>query len=424
MPNKPIILSQEITDKYVVVNNAFTLTDIKNAELDTYKNESKDEINVVIGDDKQPDKFYPQVKLERWSNEVNFSVRLVDNEVGEETVKTEADKIVWEKGNIKIENYDYQEGEGGYKFIWYLKSKPVSNKVEFTIQSKGLDFFYQPELTPEEIAQGAVRPENVVGSYAVYHSTKGGMNDAYGKDYKVGKAFHIYRPHLIDANGLDAWGNLHIENGIYSVEIPQDFLDKAVYPIKSNDTFGYTSIGASDSSTIASATNSSRMEGFAHSLGVDGTLNSISTVLVGVSGTRIVDTFVALYREDSAGAGSHNLVASVETLNVSYTTTASFTTFTAASESLTSDTYILAHLGNGEDLSVGSVVSRYDSTSATGNRYDENTSAAGSYNTRKNENPWTETAALQRSQSIYATYTVSGGAVAQVHSNLLMMGFG
>jgi hypothetical protein len=43
---------------------------------------------------------------------------------------------------------------------------------------------------------------------------------------------------------LEAWGNLHIENGIYSVEIPQDFLDKAVYPIKSNDTFGYTSIGS------------------------------------------------------------------------------------------------------------------------------------------------------------------------------------
>jgi hypothetical protein len=114
--------------------------------------------------------------------------------------------------------------------------------VEFEIETSGLDFFYQPELTAEEIAQGSFRPENVVGSYAVYHQTKGGINDINGKEYKVGKAFHIYRPHIIDATGAETWGNLHIENGIYSVEIPQDFLDKAVYPIKSNDTFGYTTL--------------------------------------------------------------------------------------------------------------------------------------------------------------------------------------
>ena len=71
------------------------------------------------------------------------------------------------------------------------------------------------------------------------------MNDIYGKDYKVGKAFHIYRPKIIDAEGKETWGILKIENGIYSVEILQEFLDKAVYPIKSNDTFGYTTLGAS-----------------------------------------------------------------------------------------------------------------------------------------------------------------------------------
>ena len=131
----------------------------------------------------------------------------------------------------------------------------------------GLDFFYQPPLTQEyqngyseefqkEIAvsetqvkdlEGNVlveRPENVVGSYAVYHQTKGGMNDINGKDYKTGKAFHIFRPKIIDAEGKETWGNLHIENGIYSEEIPQDFLNKAVYPIKSNATFGWGVLGS------------------------------------------------------------------------------------------------------------------------------------------------------------------------------------
>jgi hypothetical protein len=267
-------LTKAVTDKYSIVSNAFKLASIKNASIDAYKNEPKDEINIIVGDDKQPDKVYPQVKLCRWSNEVNFSIRLVDNEIGEETVKTEANKIVWEKGNIKIENCEFLEGEGGYKFIWYLKSKPISNKVEFTIQSKGLDFFYQPELTPEEIARGAYRPEDVVGSYAVYHSTKRGMNDINGKDYKTGNAFHIYRPHLFDSNGLEAWGVLNIENGIYSVEIPQDFLDKAVYPIKSNDTFGNTT----QQSTSYSLSGTAAAGSFVAP--EDGTISSISTCVI------------------------------------------------------------------------------------------------------------------------------------------------
>jgi len=242
----PTKLSKEVSDKYSIVSNAFKLDNIKNPELDKI-GEPKDKISVIVGDDKQPD-FLPQVKLERWSNEVNFSVRLKDEDtINTATVSTDKDKIVWDKGNIKIENYDYTEGEGGYKFVWYLKSKPPTNKVEFTIQSKGLDFFYQPELTPEEIAQGAFRPENVVGSYAVYHQTKGGMNDSAGKEYKTGKAFHIYRSKATDANGNWIWEDINIdtEKGILTVTTPQDFLDKAVYPIKSNSlTFGYTSAGA------------------------------------------------------------------------------------------------------------------------------------------------------------------------------------
>jgi len=62
----------------------------------TAKNDPKDLITVIIGDDKQ-EKFYPQIKLERWDNEVNFSVRLKDNIGG--VVKTKGDKITYSKGN-------------------------------------------------------------------------------------------------------------------------------------------------------------------------------------------------------------------------------------------------------------------------------------------------------------------------------------
>jgi hypothetical protein len=202
--------------------------------------------------------------------------------------------------------YDITDGEGGYKYIWYLNEKPATNKVEFQIESSGLDFFYQPPLTQEyqngyseefqtEIVvsetqvkdlDGNVlveRPENVVGSYAVYHQTKGGMNDVNGKEYKVSKAFHIFRPHIIDAEGKETWGLLHIENGIYSVEIPQDFLDKAVYPIKSNDDFGWTGIGS----------NASFGTGYIRKYGGgtksptnNGTVNSMTVYAAGNGGSR------------------------------------------------------------------------------------------------------------------------------------------
>ena len=120
-------LTNEIKEKYLVEDNAFKLSDIKNAELDKYKNEPKDQIDVIVGDDKQPDNFLPQVKLCRWSNEVNFSLRRKD--YGEAELKYDKDHIVWENGKEKIEFYNYTEGEGGYKLVWFLKEKPKTNKI-------------------------------------------------------------------------------------------------------------------------------------------------------------------------------------------------------------------------------------------------------------------------------------------------------
>jgi len=279
-------ISKEVKDKYKIVNNAFRLDKIKNAELDKYTGEPKDEINVEIGDTKQTE-FYPQVKLMRWSNEVNFSVRLKDTEYEKAQISTLQDKIIWDKDNIKIEFSDYAENEGGHKMVWYLKSKPATNKIEFSIQTKGLDFFYQPPLTPEEIAKGAYRPPEVEGSYAVYHQTKGGMNDINGKDYKTGKAFHIYRPHIIDAEGKETWGNLHIENGIYSVEIPQDFLDKAVYPIKSNDTFGNGTYG-----TYATTLSANYANGYEFVAPANGTVTSFTFYVIAKTSAKNVKAYL------------------------------------------------------------------------------------------------------------------------------------
>ncbi len=231
-----------------------------------------DMIQVEIGDSKQPD-FKPQFKVMRWDNEVNFSMRAKEHP--DAVIETDGDVIKYKTPDYEVHQYEKPEAgeDGGFEFEWVLPEKPKDNVLEASIQTKGLDFLYQPPLTQEEIDQGTSRPENVVGSYAVYHSTKGTVNRDGLKDYKTGKAFHIYRPKAIDANGNEVWCDLaiDIDAGMLLVTVPQEFLDKALYPVLVDPTFGYTSAGASLTSENA---DSFRMR--IGNPGETGTLTSIS----------------------------------------------------------------------------------------------------------------------------------------------------
>ncbi len=155
--------------------------------------------------------------------------------------------------------------EGGVEFDTILYERPESNEIFYPMQSKGLEFYYQPPLNQGEQSDGTectettcqnsdgkvvnYRPENVIGSYAVYYegSKSGDYTESGGKDYKAGKVFHIYRPSISDANGKKVWGTLSIneKENQFSITVPQDFLDAAVYPINIDPIFGYSGIGAS-----------------------------------------------------------------------------------------------------------------------------------------------------------------------------------
>lgn len=93
------------------------------------------------------------------------------------------------------------------------------------------------------------RPENVVDSYAVYNQDgkTGNFSKIGGKNYQTGKAFHIYRPQIIDVKGNKTWGRLRVDKlkGQLSVEVDKDWLASATYPVTVDPTFGYASIGAS-----------------------------------------------------------------------------------------------------------------------------------------------------------------------------------
>lgn len=209
------------------------------------KDYAPDKVELEIGDSKS-DEFIPQAKIMRWDNETNFSIRR-DN--GARSFIERDGKVVAESADENVVIYelepDEQNEDGGLEIEIELPRQPKSNIFEFTLQTKGLNFYYQAPLTPEEIAEGASRPENVEGSYAVYHATKRD-NRVGGKEYKTGKAFHIYRPKAIDADGAEVWCELSIDEqaGVLTVTVPQAWLAKVSYPVRVDPTFGYTSVGS------------------------------------------------------------------------------------------------------------------------------------------------------------------------------------
>ncbi len=143
---------------------------------------------------------------------------------------------------------------GSFEYTWILSSKPSANTFRLTLTFTGCTYYYQPPLTAETWPKGytvtetqvkdatgkvvASRPENVVGSYAVYSDKANGL-------YGTGKVAHIYRPLVTDAKGLMVWGVMSISGNVLTVTVDQAWLSKASYPVRVDPTFGYTSIGAS-----------------------------------------------------------------------------------------------------------------------------------------------------------------------------------
>jgi len=224
---------------------------------------SSPEIIVEVGDTKQED-FYPQTKLIKWNNEVNFSIRFTDNLEDSSNTIDENGVVTWVgKDDIEIKMYgdnNVNPSDIGFEYEIKLPYKPSFNTFEMTIRTKNISLIYNPEISDEqaqrlidnriaaeqptptlEEAKRIIRPEIIVGSYAVYYNLN--KNDKY----RSGKAFHIYRPKAVDSENNETWCEMNIDivNEIMTISVPQDFIDSAVYPVIIDPTFGNTSIGGS-----------------------------------------------------------------------------------------------------------------------------------------------------------------------------------
>lgn len=384
----------------------------------TYEVEMPSGDKLLIGDKDSKD-FKPHIKLYRWGEECFIKVELPTTEKASPII--EGDKVKFKGKDIEAHfyplepttviakdkdgnNVPFSQNElGGFEFEVILKKKPVSNQIILNIETQGLKFYYQPELTPQEIAEGSVRPDNVVGSYAVYHATRTNMhrNKADAEKYKCGKAFHIYRPKITDAEGHWIWGELSLDEqaGTLTTTIPQDFLDSAVYPVSTGTSnFGYEIIGSLQL-TIArrdyAGSNTFSRYGTAWS-GVDGTAVSLSVHLA-VSPGQAVDVTAVINQEDSQGSGSHGETAKKQ--NTSVSEAGNWVVFTLNNGSLSSaNSYILSALGDATDFTANSknCYVKYDNNS--NNYYFTN---VGSYTI---SDPWNDAANTGRMFSIYCTY--------------------
>ena len=218
---------------------------------------------VIIGDEKSQI-FKPQVTFTKWNKEVNLSIISDKTFATTTTLNNNAYQADGQKEKFyfKVNPDDNNE----FKFGLILKEKPDTNK--FTYQLEGwedLDFYYQyadyqdwekhPEILVSETDSEAhllVNKEEITcykkywKGYTVYHKTKrdycvGGTN------YGIGKIGNFIRPKFIDADGNWELGDIEIKDGIYTLTISQNFLDKAKYPILVNDTFGDTSAPTTNS---------------------------------------------------------------------------------------------------------------------------------------------------------------------------------
>lgn len=319
------------------------------------------------------------------------------------------------KQEVITEVVDFEDG--GFKVDILLNEKPDTNKFCYAIEgAENYDFFYQPPLTVQEIAQGKYRPEEIVGSYAVYHKELRDHIDGQ-ENYGIGKPWHIPRPQVWEVNNpasTTIWADLSFDEkkSEICVTVDQNYLDVANYPVRVDPTWGYTSAGASLFAfvfKVSPTSFASRRLGNSSTSTSSGTLDSISAYLSS-NATSTVDIFAALNEVDSIATNSHGEIFSTENASSTITTTAAWNTFTASGESITAGTeYVLNVSGNSLNLPtvVELVYLHYDNT-GTQDRFLEtftNADAETAYSNSQ-EDPWTEVPNSDNDLfSIYATYT-------------------
>ena len=327
-------------------------------------------VDAEVGDSKVAG-FKPKLKLNRWGGECFLDLDFKPDGLEEEEIEEETDaqgnitKVKWKiktaDDEMEFEFYPVEPreeivvvngkehrllqcDEGGLEWKPVFKKKPKKLIWSFPFQTEGLRFAVQPSLHPDHPMwnERMIRPENVVGSYAFYHATK------KNNEYMTGKAFHLYYPYLIDADGWKVRAEgFNLSDGKMMITLPQQFMDEASYPVTVDPDFGFTNIGATPVLLAHFALGSLRSGNAWNMPAGGGTVNYIRMYVAGDGNP--TDCKVFINQKDSGGAGTHGQIAGpVE--NLACATNLHWEEFTFADEELTGGIdYILNAIGDKTD---------------------------------------------------------------------------
>lgn len=202
-----------------------------------------------------------------------------------------------------------------------LRKKPQANRFVYSLNSMNLQFYKQKQITERERLNGAVtRAPWIVNSIAVYHSkARSNVRLENGKrfNYLAGKFCHIYRPLAIDATHNKAWCDLDVIDNQLVVTVPEDFLERATYPVRVDPVIGYDTVGASPLTLYRVKTYNNMANQFLESVANDSSVSFIYAYAVLQSAGQ-TDAKACLWR-NVADPDKENSVKVAETITTPLT---------------------------------------------------------------------------------------------------------
>ena len=364
---------------------------------------TKPKTKVVIGDAVS---FKPKTLFRKFDDFHYFSLELEGVGLFIPTVSVDGKiegKAIDKDFSITYSQTGLVEGfndEGGLDIVITTGKDASNNVLSFTFDSQNVVGYLQPPLTPEEIAEGCIRPDHVINSIALYCTDKGGSQETGGIEWKTGKVGHLYRMKATSYDGKvdPVWCDWSISGNVYNLTIPSDWYNdkKTKFPITIapvGDTFGITSVGASD---YSGAGDSAR--GNLRALGTAGTGTSM-TWYCPTSTSDDGDSVMCIYNDSLVLKGQS---APITPVNANQPDAGGWNTVNFISNpALAVDSYYLMHWGEEFSIAFDAGVNNVDDVLLD--------NAATGYPGTLPDPITILDGGLDSILSIYCTYTPSGG---------------
>ena len=268
-------------DKYVMDYEGTT----KSITIENVPENSKQKISISTWDEYQLDLTLDTSTLKSASSIIDTKTSVLsDAAISDKLISATDDNVTIEyKPTEIIEGFNE---DGGLDILITLDSPIVSESLSFTYNVSGVTGYFQPALTQEysngwndefncyisvsdtQVIVAPVltglkvpkdyptigdilceRPIHVVNSVAFYADKQGHVLGQ--TNYATGKIGHLYRMLMVGSGkGQTAWTDwLPPKNGLLELQLDEKALETFAYPITikpAGDTFGYTSVGASN----------------------------------------------------------------------------------------------------------------------------------------------------------------------------------